>query len=87
LPAFDIVKIGSLPLATVLLLGGVVAGFLISLLVKPLVATGAKRAQRRAANRMNVAVAEIGRDMVINPVSQVLADYTEAKAALSDVQR
>jgi GTP-binding protein EngB required for normal cell division len=86
-PAFDIVKVGRVPLATVLLVGGALAGFLISLLVKPLVAAGAKRARSRAANRMNIAVAEIGREMVINAVSQVLADYTEAKAALADAQR
>jgi GTP-binding protein EngB required for normal cell division len=87
LPPQDAVHIGGVPLATVILVGGVVAGILLALLVKPLIAAGAKRARSRAAGRLRTSIAEISDDLVLEPVRKVLADYGTARSALADASR
>jgi GTP-binding protein EngB required for normal cell division len=82
LPALDLPKVGHLPVALLLLVGGAVAGLLIAVLVKPLVAYGARRATRRADKRLQAAITEVARAHVIAPVRHVLHQYTEARAAL-----
>lgn len=87
LPAIDLVQVGRVPIATVLLVGGVLAGFVIGLLVKPIVSIGARRARRRADGRLRDAVAGVARDHVVTPVRRVLDDYTDARDALADASR
>ncbi len=84
LPTFDIATVGRVPLATVLLIGGVLAGLLLSLLVRPMVTVGARRAERRARTRLTSAVGEVSGDLVVSPVRGVLAAYSAAKAALRE---
>nr|MDT0661883.1 GTPase [Micromonospora sp. DSM 115978] len=75
--------IGVLPVPTLLLLAGLLLGFLIGLLVKPVISVGARRARDRVAKRLRAAVAEIGNDHVVAPVHAVLSAYAQARAALS----
>ncbi|MEV0718851.1 GTPase [Asanoa sp. NPDC050611] len=81
LPRFDYPMFGEIPLPTLGLLGGLVAGILLALLVKPFIHLGARRARRRAEARMRESVGEVGRDHVIAPVRVVLRDYTTARDA------
>lgn len=84
LASVDVQGVGHIPIATILLIGGAVAGILISLLVKPLVAVGRNRARKRADSSLRAAVTDVSRDYVIAPVRQVLHDYAEAREALGE---
>jgi hypothetical protein len=59
LPAPDPPQVATLPLPTVLLLGGVLAGWLLALLARRLAALGARRRARRAAGRLRTAIATV----------------------------
>lgn len=74
--------IGWLPLPTALLAGGLLAGLLISVLVRPFVTSGARRARKRTARRLRAAVAQVAADHVIGPVVDVRHAYGVARAAL-----
>jgi GTP-binding protein EngB required for normal cell division len=87
LPTYDVLHVGGIPLATVVLAGGVLAGILLALLVKPLIALGARRARSRAAGRLRSEIADVSSRYVIEPVRTVLRDYAEARSALADAAR
>jgi hypothetical protein len=69
------------------LAGGVLAGILLALLVKPLIALGARRARSRAARRLRTQIEDVATAYVIEPVRVVLHDYAEARSALVDAAR
>jgi energy-coupling factor transporter ATP-binding protein EcfA2 len=75
-------QIGMFPLPTVLLAGGLLFGFLVSVVIRPLIRIAARRKRVRATRRMRAAVERVAREMVITPVRKVLSAYIEAKAAL-----
>jgi hypothetical protein len=75
-------QVGRVPLATVLLFGGLLAGLLLSIVVRPLIRLGARRAGARVRNRLQVAVKEVGRELVVAPVREVLHAYADARSAL-----
>jgi GTP-binding protein EngB required for normal cell division len=83
LPELRYPKVGVVPLPTLLLLGGLVLGILLWLLLKPLVNWGARRARRRAEQRLRVAVTEVARELVVAPVREVLHAYAQAREALT----
>jgi hypothetical protein len=70
-----------------LLLGGVAASIMITVLVRPLVRLAAARARKRVGTRLRSAVAAVGERLVLDPVRQVVAGYTEARAAVHDAIR
>jgi energy-coupling factor transporter ATP-binding protein EcfA2 len=78
---------GRLPLPTVLLIGGVAFGLLVTLLARPLVAVGARRAQERARNRLVDAVGLVAREYTIEPVRTILDRYMSARDALEAARR
>jgi GTP-binding protein EngB required for normal cell division len=82
LPELPGPHVGRLPLATALLLGGLLAGLLMSILVRPLIRFGAGRAGRRARTRLHAAVKEVCREMVVAPVREVLHAYADARTSL-----
>ncbi|GAB3965908.1 hypothetical protein [Plantactinospora veratri] len=82
LPELDYPMVGTVPLPTVALLGGLLCGALLSLLVKPVIRWAARRARWRAEGRMHDAVAEAARGYVVAPVREVLRAYAEARSAL-----
>ncbi len=83
LPELRYPKIGLVPLPTLLLLGGLVLGILLWLLLKPLVNWGARRAGRRAEQRLRTAVTEVARELVVAPVRDVLHAYAQARESLT----
>jgi hypothetical protein len=74
--------VGRVPLATVLLLGGLLAGVLISIVVRPVIRLGGRRARSRVETRLRVAVTEVGLELVVAPVREVLHSYADARSAL-----
>ncbi len=86
LPAFDYPKVGEVPLPTVMLLGGLLLGLLLWLLLKPIVNWRARRARRRAEQRLRAAVTEVAREYVVAPVREVLNAYAQAREALTAVR-
>jgi GTP-binding protein EngB required for normal cell division len=86
LPAFDNPKVGAVPLPTLLLLGGLLLGFLVALLLRPIVSLGARRAGRRAEQRLRGSVTEVAREYVVAPVREVLNSYAQAREALTVVR-
>ena len=86
LPDLDYPKIGSVPLPSLLLLGGVLAGLVLWLLLKPLVNWGARRARVKAEQRLRGSVTEVAREYVVAPVREVLNAYAQAREALTTVR-
>ncbi|MEV6342153.1 GTPase [Actinoplanes sp. NPDC051851] len=86
LPELDNPKIGMVPLPTVLMLGGLLAGLLLWLLLKPIVDAGARRARRRAEQGLRASITEVGRGYVVAPVREVLNAYAQAREALAVVR-
>jgi energy-coupling factor transporter ATP-binding protein EcfA2 len=75
-------RAGRMPLPTLLFLGGLLAGLLVSVIVRPLIGLAARRARARATRRMRAAVRDVATEMVITPVRRVLHAYRDARAAL-----
>ena len=86
LPPLIYPKVGYVPVPTLLLLGGLALGMLLWLLLKPIVNWGARRARRRAEQRLRAAVAEVAREYVVAPVREVLNAYAQAREALTAVR-
>lgn len=86
LPPLEPPRVGAVPLPTVLLLGGLLAGLLLAALTRPVVRWAAHRARARAERRFTSAVAAIGREYVVAPAEAVLARYGQARQALRDAE-
>lgn len=86
LPALIHPKVGDVPVPTLLLLGGLLLGLLLWLLMKPIVNWGARRARRRADQRLRASVTEVAREYVVAPVREVLNAYAQAREALTAVR-
>jgi GTP-binding protein EngB required for normal cell division len=86
LPPVEYPKVGEVPLPTLLLLGGLILGVLLWLLLKPIVNWGARRARRRAEQRLRAAVMAVAREYVVAPVREVLNAYAQAREALTAVR-
>ncbi|HEX6967590.1 MAG TPA: GTPase [Micromonosporaceae bacterium] len=86
LPPMEYPMVGRVPLPTLLLLGGLPAGLLAALLVRPIVSVGARRARRRAEQRLRAAVADVGQEHVLAPVHEVLSHYATAWEALGQLR-
>jgi energy-coupling factor transporter ATP-binding protein EcfA2 len=63
-----------------------VAGLLLPLLTMPFVALGARRARRRATDRLRAALAEVTSEYVLRPVRERLGRYSAAREALDTVR-
>jgi GTP-binding protein EngB required for normal cell division len=83
LPELHYPKVGAVPLPTLLLLGGLAVGILLWLLLKPLVNWGARRAGRRAEQRLRISITEVARELVVAPVREVLHAYAQARESLT----
>jgi hypothetical protein len=86
LPALDNPRVGAVPVPTLLLLGGLALGLLTWLLLKPIVNWAARRARRRAEQRMRAAITEVAREYVVAPVREVLNAYAQARESLAAVR-
>ncbi len=76
-------RVEGIPLPTLLLLGGLLAGLLLALLSRPLVHARARRRRRRAELRLRAAVAAVGEEELMAPMADVRADHDRFAAALA----
>jgi GTP-binding protein EngB required for normal cell division len=83
LPELPMPTMGALPLPTVLLLGGLLAGLLTAVLVRPLLSYSARRFAARAERTLRAAIAALARDRVVAPIRGELHAYAEARDALA----
>jgi len=86
LPELNNPKVGAVPLPTLLLLGGLLAGVLLWLLLKPIVDWGSRRARHRAEQQLRAGVTDVAREYVVAPVREVLNAYAQAREALTTVR-
>ncbi|GIE96329.1 GTPase [Paractinoplanes rishiriensis] len=86
MPEINYPEVGSVPLPTLMLLGGLFTGLLLWLLLKPLVDLGARRARHRAEQRLRQSITEVSREYVVAPVREVLNAYAQAREALTAVR-
>jgi GTP-binding protein EngB required for normal cell division len=68
-------EVSSLPIPTLLLLGGVVVGIALAVLCRVLVARSARRRAHRADRRLRAAVDEVADELVVAPIEAELDAY------------
>ncbi|MDF3048373.1 MAG: transporter [Pseudonocardia sp.] len=83
LPEPEPPQIGLLPLPTVLVIGGLLAGLLLALLARMLAVLAARRRWRRAEARLRDSVADVADTLVLAPVRAELVAYTELRNAVA----
>jgi GTP-binding protein EngB required for normal cell division len=84
LPSIEGPTVGSgIPLATVLLAGGLLFGLLLAIVVRPFTALAARRARARAERRLRTAITGVARTHIVAPVEEVLRSYDDARDALA----
>ncbi len=76
-------RVEGIPLPTLLLVGGLLAGLLLALLARPLVRARGRRRRRRAELRLRAAVAAVGEEELLAPMAAVRADHDRFTAALA----
>ncbi|MGI5246257.1 GTPase [Dactylosporangium sp. CA-139066] len=72
-----------IPLATVLLGGGLLFGLLLAVVVRPFVAIAARHARARAERRLRESIAGVANTHIVTPVQEVLRSYDDAREALA----
>ncbi len=87
LPEPETPVVGVVPVPTVLLLGGLLAGLVLALLARLLALVGARRRRRRAEARLRSAVADVTEDLVLTPVRDELAAYGVLRGAVAELAR
>jgi hypothetical protein len=68
-------RVQGLPLPTLLLVGGLLAGFLLALVARPLVHLGARRRGRKVRRRLTAGVGEVADAEVLEPLADARADH------------
>ena len=87
LPEPEPPQVGIVPLPTVLLLGGLLAGVLLALLARGLAVIGARRRRARAEARLRESVADVAENLVLAPVRAELAVYSSLRGAVAALRR
>jgi hypothetical protein len=87
LPDPPLPRLGELPVPTVLLVGGAVAGLLLAWVARRLAAVGGRRRARRARARLAEAVAAVAERHVLDPVRAELAAHDELCEAVRRAAR
>ena len=75
-------RVEGIPLPTLLLVGGLLAGLLLALVARPLVHAGARRRARAARRRLTERVAEVADTEVADPLAEARADHDRFCAAV-----
>ncbi|MGN6301726.1 MAG: GTPase [Angustibacter sp.] len=83
LPEPSTPSLGPVPWPTLLLVGGLLLGFLIGVVVRSLARSSGRRRAAQVRRRLREAVAAVGRQQVLAPVEQVLADHRATREALA----
>ena len=87
LPEPEPPQVGIVPLPTMLLIGGLLAGVLLALLARALAVIGARRRRARAEARLRESVAEVAENLVLAPVRAELAAYSGLRGAVAALRR
>ena len=87
LPEPEPPQVGIVPLPTVLLIGGLLAGVLLALLARGLAVIGARRRRARAEARLRESVADVAENLVLAPVRAELAAYASLRGAVAALRR
>ena len=83
LPVPDASTYGGVPLPTVLLLGGLVAGIVLGLLCKVLVGLSARAKARSVDRRLRAGISVVTDELVIMPIEAELAAYRSVRDGLA----
>jgi GTP-binding protein EngB required for normal cell division len=75
-------RVEGLPLPTLLLAGGLLAGFLLAVLARPFVRASARRQARRAERRLREAVEQVAREELLDPLEAEVAAHDRFCAAV-----
>ena len=75
--------VGKVPLPTLLLIGGALAGLLLALLARRMAAAGGRRRARAARRRLRERVSQVAEERVLAPVEDELSAHTRLCAAVS----
>jgi hypothetical protein len=86
LPQPPLPTAGEVPWPTALLAGGGLAGVLLAVLSRLAAWAGGRRRARRTARALRAAIAQVGREHVLDPVAAEVDRYARFTAAL-DVAR
>jgi GTP-binding protein EngB required for normal cell division len=82
LPEIDTPKVGAFPLPTLLLVGGLVLGWLGAWLARALARAGARRRRELVGGRLRTAIADVATDQLVLPVRDVLDRHRETRESL-----
>ncbi|RZU33879.1 GTPase [Blastococcus saxobsidens] len=80
-------RVEGVPLPTLLVAGGLLAGLLLALVCRPLVAIGARRRARTAERRLTAAVREVAEEELLAPMAEVERDAERFCAAVAAAAR
>jgi GTP-binding protein EngB required for normal cell division len=80
-------RVEGVPLPTLLLIGGLVAGLLLAVVARPLVAFRARRRARTAERRLAAAIEDVAEDEVLAPMAELRSDATAFCAAVTTAGR
>jgi hypothetical protein len=80
-------RVEGLPLPTLLLVGGLLAGALLALVVRPFVALRARRRRRAADRRLRIAVDAVAEEQLLAPMADLRADAARFRAAVTAAGR
>src|SRR5688572_22476343 len=80
-------RVEGLPLPTLLLVGGLLAGALLALVARPLVGLRARRRARRAEQRLYAAVDVVAQEEVLAPMAEVREDHDRYCAAVTRARK
>jgi energy-coupling factor transporter ATP-binding protein EcfA2 len=83
-PAIETPGLGSLPYPTLLLVGGLFIGFLISLMTDAIGRVGARRRKVLVAARLHDSVTQVARDHLVAPVQAVLDRHRATREHLDE---
>jgi hypothetical protein len=75
------------PLPTLLLAGGLLAGFLLALVARPLVRLRSRRRGRAAERRLGIAVDAVAEDELLAPMAAVRDDADRFRDAVEAAAR
>jgi putative protein kinase ArgK-like GTPase of G3E family/membrane protein implicated in regulation of membrane protease activity len=75
-------RVEGIPLPTLLLVAGLLAGALLAVLARPFVRAGARRRRRRAEQRLRTRVGEVARTEVLAPIDETVGDVQVFCAAV-----
>jgi GTP-binding protein EngB required for normal cell division len=80
-------RVEGIPLPTLLLLAGLLGGFLLALVARPLVRFRARRRRRAVDRRLHAAVAAVADDEIFAPMAEVGEDAARFCAAVARARR